>query len=240
MSTEYIVGTSGWHYDHWRDRFYPMNLPKSRWLAFYAQHFRSVEVNNSFYRLPSEKAFSNWHDGTPAGFIFAVKASRIITHYRKLRNVEEPLTTFLGRARALKEKLGPILYQLPPSLARDDSLLEGFLSLLPKGVRHVVEFRHQSWYQTPVFRILRRHGVGYCIVSTPDFESPFVVTAPFAYIRFHGSTALYAGSYSHEEIDRWANRIHDGTHGAREVFAFFNNDAEANAVYNAQELMRKL
>jgi len=240
VSTRYIVGTSGWHYDHWRDRFYPENLPKSRWLEFYAQHFRAVEVNNSFYRLPSEKAFSNWYDRSPDEFIFAVKASRVITHYRKLRNVEEPLSRLLDHARMLRHKLGPVLYQLPSSLHRDDSVLEDFLAILPSGVKHVVEFRHQSWYDDRVFEILRRHQVGYCVVSMPHFESPFAVTASFSYIRFHGSAALYAGSYSHEEIDRWAKRIHDEARNAEQVFAFFNNDAEANAVYNAQELASKL
>lgn len=240
MSTEYIVGTSGWHYDHWRDRFYPRSLPKSRWLEFYAQHFRAVEINNTFYHLPSEKAFSNWYDKSPEGFIFAIKASRVITHYRKLRNVEEPLSRLLEHARPLKEKQGPILYQLPPSLDRDESLLEEFTSALPPGFLHVVEFRHRSWYDERVFDILRHHQTGYCVISRPHFESPFKVTAPFAYIRFHGSAALYAGSYSHAELDRWARRIREEARDAEQVFAFFNNDAEANAVFNAQELIAKL
>ncbi|MCL5960994.1 MAG: DUF72 domain-containing protein [Chloroflexi bacterium] len=240
MSMEYRVGTSGWHYEHWRGRFYPMDLPKSKWLEYYARRFDTVEVNNSFYRLPSEKAFRNWYDQSPEGFIFALKASRIITHYRKLKNIHEPLSTFLGRAANLKEKLGPVLYQLPPTLKRDDPLLAEFVSALPEGVRHVVEFRHRSWYEEPVFEILRRRGIGYCIVSQPGFESPFTATGRFAYIRFHGRTALYAGSYSDSELARWALKIQALERPTDEVFAYFNNDAEANAVFNAQELIRKL
>ncbi|GAI34250.1 unnamed protein product, partial [marine sediment metagenome] len=155
MSLYYYIGTSGWHYDHWRVRFYPEKLIKAKWLEFYAGHFTTVELNNSFYRLPSEAAFATWRDSSPANFTFAVKVSRFITHIKRLRNTEEAVDNFVGRARILDGKLGPLLYQLPPNMHRNDEVLESFLSILPRGLKHVVEFRHESWLDDKVFEILR-------------------------------------------------------------------------------------
>lgn len=149
----YYIGTSGWHYDHWRGLFYPENLAKPKWLGFYAEHFTTVELNNSFYHLPSEAAFTNWRKSSPDGFVFAVKVSRFITHIKRLKNVEESLSNFLSRADFLQDKLGPLLYQLPPSMKRNDEVLEAFLSMLPERYRHVLEFRHESWLDNCVFNI---------------------------------------------------------------------------------------
>jgi len=140
----YYIGTSGWHYDDWRGRFYPEKLPKAKWLEFYSQQFSTVELNNSFYRLPSEEAFNKWHDSSPAGFTFAVKVSRFITHIKRLKDCDEAVENFMSRAAGLKEKLGPLLYQLPPGLHRNDETLENFLKKLPQSLKHVIEFRHQS------------------------------------------------------------------------------------------------
>ena len=172
MGTKYYIGTSGFHYDHWRERFYPKGLPKARWLEFYASRFSTVELNNSFYHLPSEKAFATWRDSSPADFTFAVKVSRFITHIKRLRNSEEPLQTFLSRARVLEGKLGPLLYQLPPNMVRRDDVLEEFLSLLPENLLHVFEFRHESWFDEEVFQILRRHNVGFCVFDMPHLPCP--------------------------------------------------------------------
>jgi len=150
----YYIGTSGWHYDHWRERFYPKGLAKSRWLEFYSKHFSTVELNNSFYRLPSEKAFTNWKDSSPPEFVFSVKVSRFITHIKRLRGITEPVTNFMSRARLLEGKLGPLLYQLPPSLINDYRALEEFLEILPKDARHVIEFRHNSWFDDGIFNLL--------------------------------------------------------------------------------------
>ena len=240
MERKYFIGTSGWHYDHWRDRFYPEKLPKSRWLEFYARFFPTVEINNSFYRLPSEKAFENWRTGSPTGFAFAVKASRLITHYRRLQNVEGLLDTFLGRARLLKEKLGPILYQLPPGLHRDDQRLDRFLALLPRDLQHAVEFRHASWIDEGVFQILRKHDVAFCVISLPGFDCPVVATASFSYVRFHGSQAMYASCYTDEELEQWATNLRNLAKGCERVCAYFNNDAEGHAVHNAMTLMAKV
>lgn len=240
MSAKIWVGTSGWHYDHWRERFYPRELPKPKWLEFYSRSFATVELNNSFYHLPSEKAFASWRDSSPQSFAFAVKVSRFITHLKKLRDAEEPLTNFLSRAKLLEEKLGPLLYQLPPNLHRNEQLLESFLSMLPSRLSHVFEFRHQSWLVQEVFSLLRRYNIGFCIFDMPDFITPIEVTADFAYIRFHGSSMMYGGCYSDEELTDWAQRIAGLAQDVKAVYAYFNNDAEGFAVSNALTLMRKL
>ncbi len=239
-SARYLVGTSGWHYEHWRGRFYPPALPKSRWLAFYAQTFPTVEINASFYRLPTEKALRTWYAQTPPGFTFALKASRLITHYRRLRDVAEALATFCARARLLGDKLGPILFQLPPDLTRDDALLAEFLATLPCDLRHAVEFRHPSWFAPPVFALLEHHGAAFCIVSLAGFACPLVATAPFIYLRFHGSEGPYYGAYGGEALTRWSRQIKDLAADRREVYAYFNNDYLAQAVGDARTLQAGL
>jgi len=200
MAARYYIGTSGWHYDHWRGSFYPDKLPKPGWLEFYAQTFATVELNNSFYHLPTEKAFGGWRDSTPETFAFAVKVSRFITHIKKLRD----------------------------------------LSMLPGDFCHVFEFRHESWLTQEVFALLRRHGVGFCIFDMPNLTTPLEVTADFAYVRFHGSTWMYGGCYSDEELDDWAHRITKLAQGVKAVYVYFNNDAEGFAVRNALTLAKRL
>lgn len=237
---EYLIGTSGWHYEHWRGLFYPEGLAKSRWLEFYARHFTTVELNNSFYHLPSEKAFVNWRKSSSEGFVFSVKVSRFITHIRRLRNVEESLRRFLSRADFLQDKLGPLLYQLPPNMKRDDRILEAFLTILPSQYRHVFEFRHGSWIDDGVFNILKRYNAGLCIFDMPDFTCPVVATADFAYIRFHGSAGLYWSCYTADELSDWAKKIAGLGENLNKVYIYFNNDAEAYAVTNAKTIARML
>lgn len=236
MAPKYYVGTSGFSYPHWRGIFYPAKLPQSRWLEYYATEFSTVELNNSFYRLPSERAFQGWRTRTPEGFIFAVKASRFITHLRRLRQVQAPLETFLSRARHLNEKLGPILYQLPPNMPRDKDLLEGFLSILPQGLQHVLEFRNQSWYEEGVHRLLRQHNVAFCVHDMSKLESPVLTTADFAYFRFHGPTGRYAGRYTDEMLQEWAQRIRQVSPDLKVIYVYFNNDVAGYAVKNAMTL----
>ncbi len=230
------IGTSGWMYDDWRGRFYPPDIPKSRWLSHYVQHFSTVELNNSFYHLPSEKAFSAWRDKAPEGFVYAVKASRYITHMKKLRGAEEPLQTFITRARLLGDRLGPVLYQLPPGLKRHDDLLGAFLQLLPGDLRHVFEFRHESWFDAAVYDLLQKHRAAFCIYDLPGTTTPVVATAAFAYVRFHGSTGLYDSCYSDDELHSWAGKIRGLRKGLSEVYVYFNNDTHAYAVQNAARL----
>jgi len=236
MAAKYHVGCSGWHYEHWRGLHYPRELPKTKWLSFYAQQFDTVELNNSFYRLPSDKAFSTWRESTPEYFIFAVKVSRFITHIKRLRNLDSAVEDFLSRAAFLKEKLGPLLYQLPPSMKRNDELLGDFLSTLPSEYEHVVEFRHESWIDESVFDILRRHNAGLCVFDMPGLSCPLVATSDFAYVRFHGSEGLYSGSYSDEELTQWARQITQLGQTLKASYIYFNNDVEAFAVKNAMKL----
>ncbi len=233
---EYCIGTSGWHYEHWRGRFYPSDLPRSQWLEFYARYFSTVELNNSFYRLPSENAFTSWFKSTPPHFTFAVKVSRFITHIKRLTDTGEAANRFINSARILSTKLGPLLYQLPPDVPRNDTRLEAFLAALPQEVKHVFEFRNKSWLDEGIFDILRRHHAGFCIFDMPGTRTPLVATADFAYIRFHGSASLYSSYYSDEELAGWAKQIAELSRNLKTIYIYFNNDTQAFAVENAMKL----
>lgn len=236
MTFSYRIGTSGWHYDHWRQLFYPPKLGKPGWLEFYSRQFNTVELNNSFYRLPSEANFVAWYDTTPPDFIFAVKVSRFITHVKRLKNSAEAVAKFTDRAKLLKEKLGPLLYQLPPGMPRDDAVLVSFLSALPRGLRHVFEFRHPSWLVEPVFEILRRFDAGLCVFDMPTLRAPLVTTTDIAYFRFHGRGELYAGSYSDDDLADWAEKIAGLTTKLETVYIYFNNDIGGYALDNARTI----
>ena len=240
MLPQYYIGTSGWHYEHWKGLFYPQGLAKAQWLSFYANHFSTVELNTSFYRLPTEQAFITWRESSPPNFLFTVKVSRFITHIKRLKNVDDALDNFLSRARFLDNKLGPLLYQLPPNMHRNDAVLESFLRLLPQHLRHVFEFRHKSWLDDRVFELLKRYNAGFCVFDMPDLTCPLQATANFAYIRFHGSSGLYWSCYSDEELSNWAKRIAKLGQNLEAIYIYFNNDAEAFAIRNAQTLARQL
>jgi len=236
-SPKYYVGCSGWHYDHWRGLYYPEGLPRSKWLQFYAKQFTTVELNNSFYHLPSEKAFVTWRESSPNDFAFSVKVSRFITHIKRLRNLGSAVENFLSRACFLRNKLGPLLYQLPPNMKRNDEVLEDFLSSLPQKYQHVFEFRHESWIDDSVFHVLQQYNAGLCVFDMPGFTCPLVATTDFAYIRFHGSEGLYSSCYSDEELSQWAQRIARLGKNVKAIYIYFNNDAEAFAVKNALTLI---
>ncbi len=233
---KYFIGCSGWHYEHWRGLFYVEGLPKPKWLECYARQFNTVELNNSFYKLPSEKAFTTWRESTPDNFVFSVKVSRFITHIKRLKNLGSVVENFLSRADLLGEKLGPLLYQLPPNMKRNDELLQDFLSSLPTKYRHVIEFRHESWIDDAVFNVLRGHNTGLCVFDMPGLSCPLIATSDFAYIRFHGSEGLYSSCYSDRELSRWAQGIARLSKDVKTSYIYFNNDAEAFAVRNATTL----
>jgi len=193
-------------------------------------------LNSSFYHLPSEKAFGTWRDKAPEGFVYAVKVSRYITHMKKLRDVDEPLQTFISRARLLGDKLGPLLYQLPPGMKRNNAVLEAFLKLLPCDLHHVFEFRNESWFDDEVYVLLRKRNAGFCVYDLPGTTTPLVATADFAYVRFHGSTGLYDSCYTDEELESWAKRIAKLGKGLPALYVYFNNDSHAFAIRNARKL----
>lgn len=230
---QYRVGTSGWHYEDWKGVVYPVALPKSKWLQTYASGFDTVELNSTFYRLPSEKAFAAWRDSTPAAFVFAVKASRYITHVKKLNDCQHSVELLMQRAEILGGKLGPLLYQVPPNLHRDDARLEAFLRILPERRQRVFEFRHASWLEEGVFALLRRYAAGFCVFDMEGLACPLVATADFAYIRFHGPAGLYSSSYSDADLAAWAERISALAKDLKTVYIYFNNDVAGYAPRNA-------
>ncbi|GBD12890.1 hypothetical protein HRbin24_00910 [bacterium HR24] len=243
MGATFYIGTSGWHYRHWQGIFYPSDLPPSRWLTYYARFFPTVELNNSFYRQPRPSAWDLWRRTAPEGFSFAVKANRFLTHIKRLRDVEEPLRRFLEGARRLGPRLGPVLYQLPPTFHRtpeNEERLARFLASLPGELLHAVEFRHRSWLGDEGRRLLEEYGAALCCFDAPRMRTPFVATAPFAYVRFHGSDALYASNYSDEALAEWAQALARLGQDLRAVYVYFNNDACGYAVANARTLMRLL
>jgi uncharacterized protein YecE (DUF72 family) len=229
------IGTSGWYYDHWHGRFYPAELPKSKWFEYYAQHFDTVEINNTFYHLPKEQTLQRWHKIAPKDFVYAVKANRYITHIKKLRDVAEPLERFFERANLLKSRLGPILYQLPPSLRKNFALLESFIKLLPKK-NAVFEFRHESWYSDDTFELLDKSRAGFCIHDMPGKESPRIVTGGMIYVRFHGTSSRYSGSYKKSQLQDWAKWLEGHANNVQAIYVYFNNDALGHAINNAKQL----
>lgn len=234
------VGTSGWHYADWSGRFYPPDLPKHAWLRFYAGEFDTVELNRSFYRLPDDATWDVWRAATPRGFRFAVKASRYITHLKRLRGCEDAVGRLFQGALRLEERLGPILYQLPPSFRADPERLDAFCATLPRRRRHVFEFRDPRWFTDEVFRVLRRRRAGFCCFHMPELETPWLATARFAYVRLHGAGERYAGRYPPATLRRFARRIRALAADCSEVWIYFNNDHRAHAVANARSLRELL
>jgi uncharacterized protein YecE (DUF72 family) len=230
------IGCSGWNYKHWRERFYPKGLAQKRWFAFYAEHFDTVEINNSFYRLPSCETFEKWRDQAPPGFCYAVKANRFLTQAKKLKECEEPLDRQMAAVRCLGDRLGPMLYQLPPSLKINLERLESFLKLVPKDVTNVFEFREKSWYVPETFELLERHGASFCVHDMPGSTSERVAVGPIAYVRFHGGEGKYWGRYSDEGLLGWADWMIAQARSGRPVWAYFNNDIDAHAIADAQTL----
>jgi uncharacterized protein YecE (DUF72 family) len=228
------IGCSGWNYDHWRERVYPKGLPQSRWLDHYATLFDTVEVNATFYRLPRREAVARWVEQTPPEFVFAVKASRYLTHLRRLTDLGGGIERFYERIEPLKAspKLGPVLWQLPANFHRDEERLAEALDALPGG-RHCFEFRHESWFAPEVYELLRAHDVALVIGDDP--RRPFQtheLTADWTYVRFHRGRRGRNGNYSQTELEEWRNRI-AAWRSRVEVFAYFNNDWEGYAVRNA-------
>ena len=236
------VGCSGWVYPHWRELFYPKDVPQRAWLSYYAEHFDTVEINNTFYRLPKPTAVEGWADHSPPDFEFAVKVSRYMTHIKRLTMVEQGMRRFYEPLEALTgtEKLGPLLWQFPPNFHRDIERLSGALDQLPAG-RHAFEFRHESWFTDEVYELLGRHGVALVIgdEATRWISTPHVRTTDWTYLRFHHGSRGRDGNYSASEIETWARRIAQWRRDT-EVYAYFNNDWQGFAIENARLLKSRL
>lgn len=237
------VGCSGWNYTSWKGRFYPAGLPAAKWLDHYTGVFDTVEINNTFYRLPEAAAFAAWRERTPAGFLIAVKASRFLTHMKRLRDPEEPLERLFSRAAELGPRLGPVLYQLPGNFHADRGRLETFLAALPvrlaargRRLQHVMEFRHPSWYRREIFDVLEHYGVALCLHDKAGSAIAEPWVGPFCYVRFHGTSGHYHGSYDDAELRHWARRLAAQWRAGSDVYAYFNNDPDATATRNALTL----
>lgn len=238
----YRIGCSGWNYDSWRHGvFYPERCPARKWLEYYARHFDTVEVNATFYRLPTVKTVQTWVDQTPEDFVFAVKMSRYVTHVKRLRELAPSLELFYSRIEPLARspKLGPVLWQLPPTFRRDDVRLAEALALLPAG-RHGFEFRHRSWFVPEVMALLRKHDAALVIGDRPEIHSfqTDEQTADWTFVRFHSGTRGARGNYSDAELREWAERLRSWR--TREAFIYFNNDWEGFAPRNALRLRELL
>lgn len=239
MLSKIFVGTSGYSYKHWSDGvFYPPKLPQGKWLEHYAQAFNTVELNVTFYRLPNKRTFEGWYKRTPGEFVFIAKGSRFITHVKKLKDCEEPLKIFFENVKGLKEKLGVVLWQLPPGLHLDVGRLEDFCRLLndskvARMVRHGFEFRHQSWFGKEIYDLLEGFRFSLCVAHSSRWPCVEKATADFVYLRFHGGQILYSSDYSEEELKDWASKARGWLEQGRDVYAYFNNDAYGFAVKNA-------
>lgn len=240
MSPRIHIGTSGWHYPHWRNIFYPDRLKPQEWLRYYAERLSCVELNNSFYRIPSPHDVETWVGQAPPGFRFAVKGWRGITHRRKLRDCAQFLDNFLDPLRRFGRGLGPILFQLPPRWHCDVGRLRDFLARLPRRdrLRYAFEFRDPDWHRDEVYGLLAAYNAAFCVFELGELRSPHIATADFVYVRLHGPAGAYAGTYSAQTLRRWAARLHSWRKEGREGWLFFDNDEAGHAVQNALSLCR--
>jgi uncharacterized protein YecE (DUF72 family) len=233
-----FIGTSGWQYRDWRDRFYA-GIRQKDWLEFYAQRFASVESNNAFYRLPENKTFSDWAARTPPDFVWAVKMSRYLTHIRRLRGPEEPVHRFFDHARGLENKMGPVLLQLPPNLKADLGALEETLGVMPSEARVAVEFRHDSWFTDATATALERHGAALCLADRGSRPvAPVWRTADWAYLRLHAGTASPEPCYGRSALMTWAERLAGRWGQSADCFVYLNNDTLGCALRDARSFAR--
>jgi uncharacterized protein YecE (DUF72 family) len=232
------IGTSGWSYKPWEKTFYPADLPKKQQFEFYTTQFHTVEINATFYRLPAPHMVRGWHDKAPTGFIFGIKGNRYITHIKRLKHLDGALDKFFNRLKPLKDQIGPILWQLPPNFRKDLPQLEQFLKRLPKSYAHAVEFRNPSWLEgDDVFELVRRYGVAHVNLSSQAMPLNLTVTSGLVYIRFHGLKGGAAHNYTRRELEPWAKHIRKQARAGRDVYAYFNNDANVRAPANAKLLI---
>jgi uncharacterized protein YecE (DUF72 family) len=235
--TDLRIGCSGWAYKDWRGPFYPPEVRVKDHLAYYASRFSTAEINASFYRLPTDKAVQAWRDTVPDGFVFAWKASRFLTHNKKLNDPKDSLELIYGRMDALGDRFGPVLFQLPPMLHLNLDRLAAFLALLPGTRRATIEFRHPSWYVGPVLDLLRDHDVSLCLSDHHSAPAPWEVTASWVYVRAHGPGGHYHGRYPDKDLQAMAARIKTWRSEGKDVFCYFDNDIKSAAPKDADRLI---
>ena len=240
MTVETYIGTSGWHYEHWKGPFYPPGLPDKAFLEHYADFFSTVEINNSFYRLPEKETLVRWRNAVPEGFVFSIKASRYLTHMKKLKDPREPLERLLDRVSVLGANLGPILFQLPPRWRSNPQRLEGFLEILPENYRYTFEFRDPSWFDEKIYELLTRHGASLCVYDLDGRISPKEVTADFTYVRLHGPDGPYRGRYGAQRLAEWADDFSAWLKEGLAVYCYFDNDEAGYAVQDALRLQQMM
>jgi len=232
------IGTSGWKYRHWEGTFYPDNIKKKDQFKYFSEHFDTVELNNSFYRQPSPDNFKQWKSQSPKKFTYAVKANRYFTHLKKLNVEKTEILDFLNACEKLDNKLGPILFQLPPKWKLNTERLKRFLKMLPKAHRYTFEFRNHSWYHDDVFALLKKYNCAFCIYELEGHQSPVLSTADFVYIRLHGPNGKYQGSYSKKALTKWSKAIKAWNKEKKDVYLYFDNDQAAYAAFNAMEIKK--
>jgi len=230
------IGTSGWRYEHWNGPVYPETMKPDDWLAHYAGTLRTVEVNSTFYGLPGKRSVDSWLAATPPGFVFAVKASRYLTHMKKLKDPHAGLDRFLEAVRPLGDRLGPVLFQLPPRWRCNSERLDAFLAALPPGHRYAFEFRDPSWHTEEVIGLLRRRNAAFCVFELAGERTPRHVTADFVYVRLHGPDAAYQGRYDDRALKRWSDCITEWCDNGLDVYCYFDNDEAGYAFENAVRL----
>jgi uncharacterized protein YecE (DUF72 family) len=234
------IGTSGWHYKHWVGTFYPERTPASKMFAFYCERFDTVELNNTFYCLPKPAGLERWRESSPANFCFAAKGSRFITHMKKLKDPETALAKYFDAIERLHDKLGPILFQLPPGWTFDADRFAAFLTALPSHQRYAFEFRNPTWDNLQAYELLAKHRAGYCIFDLAGYQSPMHISADISYIRLHGPGGKYQGSYSDDALRRWAKQIEDWSKRLNAIYVYFDNDDSGYAAHNALRLKEML
>lgn len=237
---EFYIGTSGWHYDHWKGPFYPSGLSSKNFLNFYIQSFSTVEINRTFYSLPQSQVFTTYAKKVPPSFVFSVKASRFITHVKRLKDPKLPLQRLFSRIKGLQAHLGPILFQLPPHWKLNSERLHAFLKSLPKGYRYTFEFRDPSWFVEEVFDLLKQYNAAFCIYELADIKTPLVTTADFVYVRLHGPLGAYAGRYSLPVLKKWAAFFRRESRQGKDVYCYFDNDQAGYAALNAKTMKQLL
>jgi len=237
---KFHIGTSGWHYAHWKGPFYPEDLEAGRYLRYYLDRFRTVEINHTFYKMPGVETLREWKETVTDDFIFSVKASRYITHMKKLKDPVDPVSNFLEKIRVLGASLGPILFQLPPNWGFNPDRLESFLDSLPEGHRYAFEFRDPSWFDERAYRLLSQNSAAFCIYDFDRRQSPKEITADFIYIRLHGPHGPYRGQYSTQSLSGWAGALSAWKGEVDEIFCYFDNDQEGFAPRDALRLKKML